>query len=160
MPFMFKVAVLIEAIRSNCGGEWARGQRWFLYFVLIRWRYSHSTSRPLPSYSSAFIQFCLFISGWCMSWIVRFRVFIRRVGCAAPGTRSLSSPSVLPTSVTISCLVPSSPCVFACKGRQSVCWPIVKCRHFCVHGYHFLGVSTGCEVDWVCVLVLGRQIMP
>jgi hypothetical protein len=39
-------------------------------------------------------------------------------------------------------------------------WPVVKCRHFCVHGYHFLGVSTGCEVDWVCVLVLGRPIMP
>jgi len=26
MPFMFKVAILIEAIRSNCGGQCARGR--------------------------------------------------------------------------------------------------------------------------------------
>ena len=38
--------------------------------------------------------------------------------------------------------------------------PIVKCRHFCVHGYHFLGDSTGCDVGRVGGLVLRRQIMP
>ena len=85
MPFMFKVAILIEAIRSNCGGEWATGRRWLIYFVLIRLRYSHSIPRPFPSYSSAFFQFYLFISAWGLSWIVRFRVFIRRVGCAVRG---------------------------------------------------------------------------
>jgi len=85
MPFVFKVAILIEAIRSNCGWEWARGRRWLLYFVLIRLRYSRSTPRPFPSYSSAFFQFYLFISGWGLSRIVRFMVFVRRVCCAVRG---------------------------------------------------------------------------
>ena len=85
MPFVFKVAILIEAIRSNCGGKWARGRRWFLYFVVIWLRYSRSTPRPFPPYSSAFFQFYLFIPGWDLFRIVRFRVFIRRVGCAVRG---------------------------------------------------------------------------
>ena len=54
MPIMFKVANLTEAIRSNCGWQWARGRRWFLYFVLIRQRHSRSIPRPFPSYSSVF----------------------------------------------------------------------------------------------------------
>ena len=41
------------------------------------------------------------------------------VASSACTASSLSSPSVLPTSVTISCLVPSSPCVFACRGRAA-----------------------------------------
>jgi hypothetical protein len=81
------------------------------------------------------------------------------VAPSAGTASSLSSPSVLPTSVTISCLVPSSSCVLHAGVAESG-WSIVKCRHFCVHGYHYLGFSTGCEVDWACVLVLGRQIMP
>ena len=82
---MFLVAILIEAIRSNCGGEWAKGRRLFLYSVIIRLRYSRSTPCPFPSYSSAFFQFYLFISGWGLSRIVRFRVFILRIGCAVRG---------------------------------------------------------------------------
>ena len=58
IPLMFKVVILIEAIRSNCGGELARGRRWLLYFVLKRLRFSRSTPLPFPSYSSAFFQFC------------------------------------------------------------------------------------------------------
>ena len=122
-PFtrMLKVAILIEVIRSTYGGEWARGRRWLLYFVLTRLRHYHSTPRPFPSYSSAFFQYYLFISGWGLSRIVRFRVFSRGGGFAptADNASSMSSPSVLTTSVAVSCLVPS-PCLFAC-GVRAVC---------------------------------------
>ena len=111
-----KLQILIEAIRSNCGGEWARGRRWFLYFVLIRLRYSCSTPL-LPR----FFQFYLFISGWGLSGSSVLGSSIGGLVAPSAGTAfSLSSPSVLPTSVTISCLVHSSLCVFACKGR-TVC---------------------------------------
>ena len=122
MPFMFKVAVLIEAIRSNCGGECVWGRRWFPYFVLIRLRCSRCNPRPFPSYSSAFFLQCyLFISGWCLSRIILFWVFIRRVGCVVRGHCVLVVQPVCTSDVvTISCLVHSSPCVFPCRGR-AVC---------------------------------------
>ena len=52
MALMFKGAILIETIRSNCGVEWASGPLCFLYFVLIRLRCSRSTpvrSRRIPA---------------------------------------------------------------------------------------------------------------
>jgi len=118
MTFMFKVAILIEAIRSNCGGEWARFRRWFPYFVLIRVPYSRSTPRPFPSHSSAFSNFIfLFRDGVCPGSSVLGSSSGGLVAPSAGTACSLSSPSVLSASVTISCLVPSSPCVFACRGR-------------------------------------------
>ena len=154
---MFKVTILIEAIRSNCEGEWARCRRWFLYFVLIRLRYS--TPLPFPSYSSGIFQFYL-ISGWRLSRIVRFRFFIRRVGCAVRGYCVLVVQPVCTSDVCHHFLTGAffSLRVCALGSRSLSGWPFVKCRHFCVHGYHFFRSvlvvkSTG------FVLVLGRQIM-
>ena len=137
------------------------GRRWFLNFVLIWLRYCRSTPRPFPSYSSAFYQFYLFISGWSLSRFVRFRVFMRRVGCPVRGHCVLF---VQPVCSSDGCHNFLSGAFFFLsvfmQGSHSLSvWPIVKCRHFCVHGYHFLGVSSGCKVDWVCVLVLRHQIM-
>ena len=166
MPFMFKMAILIEAIRSNCGEEWARDRRWFLYFVLIRMRYCRCTPRPFPSYSGAFSQFYLFILECGLSRIVRFRVFIRRVGCAVRGHCVLVVQTVctdgLDNDVGHHFLSGAFFSLRVCmQGSRSLSgWPVVKYCQFCVHGYHFLWVSTGCEFDWVCVLVQGRQIMP
>jgi hypothetical protein len=53
----------------------------------------------------------------------------------------------------------TSPCLFRCMCRAVYGWPIGKCSHFYVHCYHFLGVITGCEIGWFCVLVL-CYIMP
>ena len=140
MPFMFKVAILIEAIGSICAGEWARGRRWFLYFFLIGLRYSRSNLRPFASYSSAFFHFIfLFWNRICPGSSVLGSSSRGLVAPSAGTASSLSSPSVLPTSVTISCLVHSSPCVLHAGIAQSG-WPIVKCRYFCVHGYHFFEV--------------------
>jgi len=128
----------------------------------MRLCYSHSIPRPFSSYSSAFFQFNLFISGWGLSRIVRFRVFTRMVGCAVRGHCVLFVQPVCTSDVCKH--FPS--CAFfslrvCMQGTRSLSvWPFVKCRHFCVQSYHFLGVGTGCEVDWVCVLVEGRQIMP
>ena len=157
---MFKVAILIEPIRSNCGGEWARGRRWFLYFVLIRVRYSLSP-HPFPLYSCAFFEFYLFISVWGLSRFFRFRVFIRRVGCAVRGHCVLFVQPVCSSDICHRFLSGAFSLRVCVQGSRSLSgWRIAKCRHFCVNGYHFLVVGTGCEVDWVCVLVLGRQIMP
>jgi len=100
-------------LRSGMG----KGQRWFLYFVLIRLRYSRSTPRPFPSHSSAFFQFYLFLfrDGFCRRSSVLVSSFGGLVAPSAGTASSLSSQFVLPTSVTIPCLVPS-PCVFACMG--------------------------------------------
>jgi len=141
MPFIFKVAILIGVIRSNCGGEWARGRRSFLYFVLIMLRHSRYTPRPFPSYSSAFFKFYLFISGWGLSRNVRFRVFIQRVGCAVRGHCVLVVQPVCTSDVChhfLSGVFFSLPVCM--QGSRSLSgWPIVKCLHFCVHGYNFLG---------------------
>jgi len=162
MPFMFKVAILIETIRSNWGGEWAGVDDGFytlslldcarLVLLLVR-------SRRIPALFFNFIF--LFRDGVCPGSSVLGFSSGGLVTAFAGTASSLSSPSVLPTPVTISCLLPYSPCVLACRVRAGCLGsPIVKRRHFCVHGYHFLRASTGCEVDCVCVLVLGRQKMP
>ena len=120
MPFMFKVAILIEAIRLNCGGSGRGDDDGFyalsslgcatLVLLLVR-------SRRIPALFSNFIF--LF---WYGFYLGSSTVWFSTGGCVAPsaGTASsLSTPSVLPTSVAIYCLMPS-PCVFACRGR-AVC---------------------------------------
>ena len=99
MPFMFKVAILIEAIRSNCGGEWATGRRWLIYFVLIRLRYSRSIPRPFPSYSSAFFFNFIFLfrHGVCPGSSVLGFLSGGLVAPSAGTAFSLSSPSELRT---------------------------------------------------------------
>ena len=74
MPFMLKVAILIEAIRSNCGRESLFGCA-TLVLLLVR-------SRRIPTLFSNLIF--LFGDGG-LPRFVRFRVFIRRVGCAVRG---------------------------------------------------------------------------
>jgi len=125
------------------GGEWARGRRWFLYFVLTRLRYSRSPPRPFSSYSSALFQFYLFISGKGLSRIVRFMVFIRRVGCAVRGHCVLLVQPVCTSDVCHHFLSGAlfSLRVHMQRSRSLSAWPIVKCRRFCVNGYHFLGGS-------------------
>jgi len=160
MPFIFKVAILIEAIRSNCGGEWAKDRRWFLTLSLLRCA-THVLVLVRSRRISALFYNFIFISGWGLSRIVRFRVFIRRVGCAVRGHCVLVQP-ICTFDVCHNLLSGAFFSLRVCmQGLRCLSgWPIVKCRHFCVHGCHFLGVSTGSEVDWVCVLVLGLQIMP
>jgi len=123
-------------------GRTAEGsERGFLYFVLIRLRYSHSTPRPFPSYSSDFFQFYLFISGGGLSWIARFRVFIRRGGCVVRGHCVLVVQAVCISDVCHQFLSGAFFSLRVCmQGSRSLSsWPIVKCRHFRVHGHHFLG---------------------
>ena len=140
MPFIFKVAILIGVIRSNCGGEWARGRRSFLYFVLIMLRHSRYTPRPFPSYSSIFFpQFYLFVSGWCLPRIVSFMVFIRQCCLRRPRALRLRCPIRCTSDVGhhfLSDVFSLRVCMQVSRGLSG--WPIVKCRHFCVHGYHFL----------------------
>ena len=161
MPFMFKVAILIDAISSNRGGEWERGQRWLLYFVFIRLLYSRSTPRPFPSYSNAFFQFYLFISGWGLSRIVRLGsssggLVVPSAGTASSFPARLYFRRLSPFSVR--CLL--LPACLHAGVAQSVWLAYPQMPSFLRPRLSLLGVSTGCEVDWVCVLVLGRQIMP
>ena len=75
-------------------------------------------SRRIPALFSNFLF--LFRDGVCPGSSVLRSSSGGLVAPSAGTASSLSSPSVLPTSVTISCLVPSSPFVFACRGR-AVC---------------------------------------
>ena len=105
MSFMFKVAILIEAIKSNCGlGGSGRGSK------MVSMLYPYCVA--LLSFRSSSLPFVPDRPFWGLH-------SGRLVAPSASTASSLSSPSVLPTSVTISCLVPS-PCVFTCWGR-AVC---------------------------------------
>ena len=79
-------------------------------FVLLLVR-----SCRIPALFSNFIF--LFRDGGCPGSSVLGSSSGGLVAASAGTASSLSSPSVLPTTVTISCLVSSSPCVFACRGR-------------------------------------------
>ena len=117
----------------------------------------YSSSVPSGRIPALFFNFIfLFRDGVCPGSSVLGSSSGRLFAPSAGTVSSLSSPSVLPPSVTISSLVPS-PCAFACKVRE-VCL-VGLYRHFCFHGYHFYGISAGFEVGLVCVLVLGRQIL-
>ena len=161
MPFMLKVANLIEAIRSNCGGEWARGSTMVSilcpYYVALLSFYSSSVSVVFPR----FFQFYLFISGCGLFRIVCFRVFIRRVGCAVHGHFVLVVQPVC-TSDICHHFLPNAffSLCFECLGRTV---RLVGISSNAIISASTVITSWGqniCEVYWVCVLVLGRQIMP
>jgi len=119
MPFVFKFAILIEAIKSIVEGVWARGRRTRFYFYLAGLRYSRSAPLPFPYYFIVLFQIHL-LSVWVLSGSFVVGTSPGCVVAPSAGTASsLCSPSALPTSVADSCLAPSS-CVFACSCR-AVC---------------------------------------
>ena len=88
------------------------------YEVVLLFFYSSSVSFVFQLFFSNFIF--LFRDGVCAGSSVLGSSSGGLVALSAGTASSLSNPSVLPTSVTISRLVPSSPCVFACRVR-AVC---------------------------------------
>lgn len=122
MPFIFRVATLIEDIRVDVAGWGLRrvgGSGRLLHSVLFELRHSCYTPFPLLLYVNAFFQSHLLGLGWDASGVVFCWLYVWRIGVVlalpAGAVSSMSSLYKFPIAVTVSCLTPSF-CSFSCQG--------------------------------------------
>ena len=72
IPFMFKVAILIETFRYNCRGVWVRGGGLAVAFILCPYEFAQLSfySLSVPAIFQRFFPILSFIWAWVSSRIV------------------------------------------------------------------------------------------
>ena len=140
IPFMFKVAILIEAIRSKCGEEWAMVDDGFYTLSLL----------GCATLVLLLVRSCCIPAFFFSNFILLFRDRV----CPGSSVLVSSSGGLVAPSARTCVLVVQPVCIsdvchnflsgvfFSLRvcmlGSRSLSgWPIVKCRKFCFHGDHF-----------------------